>query len=71
MSRSFAHNERVAKLDLRPIFAQVDSPFMHQDLRCTKEQNHKLDEALDNRILADVRGVVTDPASGPVARDYP
>ncbi|MFL0579064.1 glutamate synthase large subunit [Dietzia sp. 179-F 9C3 NHS] len=71
MSRAFAHNERVAKLDLRPIFAQVDSPFMHQDLRCTKEQNHKLDEALDNRILADVRGVVTDPASGPVARDYP
>src|SRR5690606_33492203 len=42
-SRAFAHNKRVAKLDLEPIFAQAESPFMHQDLRNTKSQDHKLE----------------------------
>lgn len=49
------HHKRAAKLDLEPIFRRVESPFMHQDLRCTKEQDHRLDEALDPGIIADVR----------------
>jgi glutamate synthase (NADPH/NADH) large chain len=70
-SRAFAHNKRVAKLDLEPIFAQAESPFMHQDLRCTKAQNHKLDQALDNTLIADLRAVIDDPSSGPATGDYP
>ena len=47
-----------AKLDLTPIFAQPDSPFMHQDLRCTKTQDHSLELALDNQIIADSQSVI-------------
>ena len=69
-SRAFAHNKRVAGFDLRPVFEQVDSPFMHQDLRCTTGQDHRLDEALDNTLIDDCRAVLADPSSGPVTRAY-
>src|SRR5690625_1279874 len=46
--------ERADKLDLSPIFQRVESPyFRNQNLRQTKEQNHFLDQALDNQIIAD------------------
>lgn len=47
-----------AKLDLSPIFAQPDSPFMYQDKHCTKKQDHSLDKALDNQIIRDAREVI-------------
>ena len=47
-----------AKLDLSPIFAQPDSPFMYQDKHCTKTQDHSLDKALDNHIIRDAREVI-------------
>ena len=70
-SKAFAHNRRIAGLDLAPIFAQADSPFMHQDLRCTKEQDHKLEKVLDRTLIADTRVVVVNPSSGPVTGAYP
>ena len=48
--------ERADKLDLSPIFQRVESPyFRNQNLRQTKEQNHFLDQALDNQIIADAQ----------------
>lgn len=70
-SRAFAHNKRVAKLDLEPIFAQADSPFMHQDLRCTKQQDHRLDDVLDRTLIEDSRPVLVDASSGPFTGSYP
>lgn len=68
--RAMAHHGRAAKLDLRPIFDEVDSPFMHQALRNTKEQNHKLDQALDNQIITDARSVI-DAGRGALELSYP
>ena len=70
LERAMKHHQRAAKLDLSPIFEQVDSPFMHQDLRNTKAQNHKLDQALDNTLIADTKDVVTS-GTGTVALEYP
>ena len=62
------------KLDLSPIFAQPDSPFMHQDLHCTKTQDHSLDKALDNQIRKDAEDVIRRAAAGEdvsISLDYP
>src|SRR5699024_7467315 len=48
--------ERADKLDFSPIFQRVESPyFRNQNLRQTKEQNHFLDQGLDNQIIADAQ----------------
>src|SRR5699024_4595040 len=48
--------QRADKLNLSPIFQRVKSPyFRNQNLRQTKEQNHFLDQALDNQIIADAQ----------------
>src|SRR5690606_19293595 len=70
-SRAFAHNKRVAKLDLEPIFAQAESPFMHQDLRNTKSQDHKLEGVVDRRLIDDCRSVIDDASSGSYTGSYP
>ena len=70
-SRAFAHNKRAAKLDLEPIFAQAESPFMHQDLRRTKSQDHKLDGVVDRTLIEDARAVIADAATGPFTGSYP
>ncbi len=47
---------RADNLDLSPIFERVESPhFRNQNLRCTKSQDHGLDQALDNRLIADAQ----------------
>ncbi|MGV9745140.1 glutamate synthase large subunit [Rhodococcus zopfii] len=44
---------RASKLDLSPLLTAVTSPiFPEQDLYCTKEQEHALDKALDNELIA-------------------
>lgn len=51
-----AATERAGKLDLSPIFERVESPhFRNQNLRCTKHQDHSLEKALDQRIIADTQ----------------
>ncbi|MBF4552482.1 glutamate synthase large subunit [Corynebacterium suicordis] len=62
------------KLDLSPIFAQPESPFMHQDLYCTKTQDHALDKALDNQIRKDAEETIRRAADGEdvsITLDYP
>ena len=67
-------HKTAGKLDLSPIFERPDSPFMFQDLHCTKEQDHSLDKALDNQILADVEDTIREAAKGndvSITRSYP
>jgi len=44
---------KAAKLDLSPILHQPESAFMNQDLHCTSSQDHALDKALDQRLIAE------------------
>ncbi|RRO88128.1 glutamate synthase large subunit [Corynebacterium bovis] len=53
-----------SSLDLSPIFARPDSPFMHQDLHRTREQEHGLEAALDNRIRQDAEDTIRRAAAG-------
>ncbi|MCU1640967.1 MAG: gltB [Nocardia sp.] len=43
---------KAAKLDLSPILDDVETAFMQQDRRNTKGQDHGLDKALDNQLIA-------------------
>ncbi|MGZ7497051.1 glutamate synthase large subunit [Corynebacterium sp. ZY180755] len=48
--------DRAGKLDLSSIFERVESPFFrNQNLRCTKTQEHSLENALDNQIIRDTQ----------------
>ncbi|GAB2656216.1 glutamate synthase large subunit [Gordonia jinhuaensis] len=49
---------KAGKLDLSPIFAEVESPFMNQDLYCSRKQDHGLDKALDNELIAKSRAAI-------------
>ncbi|HEY5852760.1 MAG TPA: glutamate synthase large subunit [Aldersonia sp.] len=44
---------KASKLDLSPILASLETPFMKQDLYCTKTQDHGLDKALDQTLIAE------------------
>ncbi|AYF74696.1 glutamate synthase large subunit [Nocardia yunnanensis] len=44
---------KAAKLDLSPILDDVETAFMMQDRRRTKSQDHGLDKALDNQLIAE------------------
>jgi glutamate synthase (NADPH/NADH) large chain len=39
-------------LDLAPILAVAENPYEGQDLHCTKAQDHGLDQALDQELIA-------------------
>ncbi|MRH86263.1 glutamate synthase large subunit [Nocardia sp. SYP-A9097] len=43
---------KAAKLDLSPILDDVETAFMMQDRRNTKSQDHGLEKALDNQLIA-------------------
>ncbi|MEV5647943.1 glutamate synthase large subunit [Nocardia sp. NPDC052254] len=43
---------KASKLDLSPILDDVETAFMYQDRRNTKTQDHGLDKALDNQLIA-------------------
>ncbi len=45
-------------LDLAPILAVADNPYEGQDLYCTKEQDHGLDRALDQELIARARPAI-------------
>ncbi|WP_286954376.1 MULTISPECIES: glutamate synthase large subunit [Corynebacterium] len=52
--RTEAPSERTAALDLSPIFERVESPhFRNQNLRCTRTQDHSLENALDNLLISE------------------
>ncbi|CAM3952712.1 glutamate synthase large subunit [Tsukamurella strandjordii] len=46
---------KAGKLDLAPILAQVDSPFMKQDPYCSQTQEHGLEKALDQQLISQAR----------------
>ncbi|MFE3542090.1 glutamate synthase large subunit [Nocardia sp. NPDC059177] len=43
---------KAAKLDLSPILDMPETAFMNQNTRCTGTQDHGLDKALDNELIA-------------------
>ena len=60
---------KAGKLDLSPILAQVDSPFMKQDLFCSQPQDHGLEKALDQQLISQARVAVETGA--PVTIETP
>ncbi|RJO77046.1 glutamate synthase large subunit [Nocardia panacis] len=46
---------KASKLDLSPILDNVETAFMYQDRRNTKGQDHGLDKALDQQLIAQSR----------------
>ncbi|MBY6677410.1 glutamate synthase large subunit [Rhodococcus sp. BP-332] len=46
---------KASKLDLSPILDVAESAFMNQDLYCTGTQDHALDKALDQQLIAQSR----------------
>ncbi|PXW36242.1 UNVERIFIED_CONTAM: glutamate synthase (NADH) large subunit [Williamsia faeni] len=51
-------SEKAGKLDLSAILVQPDSPFMNQDLYCSGSQDHALDKALDQQLIAQARPAI-------------
>ncbi|GAA2060672.1 glutamate synthase large subunit [Williamsia deligens] len=49
---------KAGKLDLSPILAVADSPFMNQDLYNSGRQDHALDKALDQQLIAQSRAAI-------------
>ncbi len=47
-----AQHWKAHKLDLSPILHEPDSAFMNQDLYCSSRQDHGLDKALDQQLIA-------------------
>ncbi|MGE0216719.1 glutamate synthase large subunit [Mycolicibacterium sp.] len=43
------------KLDLTPVLHEPESAFMNQDLYCSSRQDHGLDKALDQQLIAQCR----------------
>ncbi|GGF15661.1 glutamate synthase large subunit [Williamsia phyllosphaerae] len=58
--KALAHwsGAKAGKLDLSPILAEADSPFMNQDLYCSGRQDHALDKALDQQLIAQSRAAI-------------
>jgi glutamate synthase (NADPH/NADH) large chain len=50
-----AEHWKAHKLDLTPVLHEPDSAFMNQDLYCSSRQDHGLDKALDQQLIAQCR----------------
>ena len=50
-TRAVAH-WKARKLDLNPVLHEAESAFMNQDLYCSARQDHGLDKALDQQLIA-------------------
>ena len=50
-----AEHWKAHKLDLTPVLHEPDSAFMNQDLYCSSRQDHGLDKALDQTMIALLR----------------
>jgi glutamate synthase (NADPH/NADH) large chain len=46
---------KASKLDLSPVLHEANSAFMNQDLYCSSRQDHGLDKALDQQLIAQCR----------------
>ncbi len=50
-----AKHWKAHKLDLAPVLHEPESAFMNQDLYCSSRQDHGLDKALDQQLIAQCR----------------
>ena len=50
-----AEHWKAHKLDLAPVLYEPESAFMNQDLYCSSRQDHGLDKALDQQLIAQCR----------------
>ena len=50
-----AEHWKAHKLDLSPVLHEPESAFMNQDLYCSSRQDHGLDKALDQQLIAQCR----------------
>ncbi|KAA0085405.1 glutamate synthase large subunit [Mycolicibacterium sp. P9-64] len=55
--RAAAH-WKAHKLDLAPVLHEPESAFMNQDLYCSSRQDHGLDKALDQQLIAQSREAI-------------
>lgn len=69
-TEALENHARAAKLDLSPIFHQPHTRFPTQAPRCTKEQDHGLDGALDHQIIADTQ-LTIDAAAAASSKNAP
>ena len=53
-----AEHWKAHKLDLAPVLHEPDSAFMNQDLYCSSGQDHGLDKALDQQLIAQSREAI-------------
>ncbi|MGV9670562.1 glutamate synthase large subunit [Gordonia sp. NPDC003504] len=51
-------SDKAGKLDLSSVLALTESPFMNQDLYCSGVQDHGLDKALDQQLIAQSREAI-------------
>ncbi|MBZ8177432.1 glutamate synthase large subunit [Corynebacterium sp. 3HC-13] len=70
MTKELEHHARAAKLDLSPIFHRPETRFPAQASRCTKEQKHGLEFALDYQIIADTQ-LTIDAAAAASSKNAP
>ncbi len=53
-----AEHWKARKLDLSPVLYEPESAFMNQDLYCSSRQDHGLDKALDQQLIAQSREAI-------------
>ena len=53
-----AEHWKAHKLDLAPVLHEPESAFMNQDLYCSSRQDHGLDKALDQQLIAQSREAI-------------
>ena len=53
-----AEHWKAHKLDLGPVLYEPESAFMNQDLYCSSRQDHGLDKALDQQLIAQSREAI-------------
>ena len=54
-TKQAAAHWKAHKLDLSPVLLEPESAFMNQDLYCSSRQDHGLDKALDQQLIAQSR----------------
>jgi glutamate synthase (NADPH) large chain len=57
-TKQAAAHWKAHKLDLSPVLHEPDSAFMNQDLYCSSRQDHGLDKALDQQLIAQSREAI-------------
>ena len=60
-TRAAAH-WKAHKLDLAPVLHEAESAFMNQNLYCSSRQDHGLDKALDQQLIAQCREALDSKA---------